>query len=151
MLIKTVKFPNTESALTPQTTVSDVTSAPRVTVCQRQCQEVNQKPELLEVSCGPVLWGFCCWRADWTPVPAELSQWFCRTDYQLSRHRKPSPNLSAEALSAFLFPLLFFSFFFFKLQLLMKQTSAANSHGTSPKPTRTRTEFICTAALVGGR
>lgn len=40
-----------------------------------------------------------CWnqllvrrRADRTPVPAELSQWFYRTDYQLSRHRNPSPD-----------------------------------------------------------
>lgn len=34
------------------------------------------------------------WWMGWTPVPAELSQWFCRTDYQLSRHRKPRPDLS---------------------------------------------------------
>lgn len=47
---------------------------------------------------------FCCWWVDWTPVPAELSQWFCTTAYQLSRHRKPSPKLSlSPSLSTFSF------------------------------------------------
>lgn len=45
-----------------------------------------------------------CWWVDWTPVPAELSQWFCTTAYQLSRHRKPSPKLSlSPSLSTFSF------------------------------------------------
>lgn len=45
-------------------------------------------------------------RVAWTPVPAELSQWFCRTDYQLSRHRKPSPILSLSRGTGWLWTLI---------------------------------------------
>lgn len=79
-------------------------------------------------------------RVAWTPVPAELSQWFCRTDYQLSRHRKPSPKLSVmrhwQTMST---PLFFFIFLAAAVKTAKPTQAECRAAFHFAKPTRNHT------------